>query len=147
MNRNYNAKKIDINSLVGRKILNAFINSDKDAVVLKTDEGDFFLKWEGDCCAQCYIAHINGSDLLIGATILEAENTEWSDLKKDKDNYEVLETMGTKFKTTKGYVDIETRVSHNGFYGGMINVSKEGYIDAYSCFIEVNDVKEPLKDF
>lgn len=147
MKRTYDAKDIGVESLVGRTILSAFINDSKDAVLLKTDDGDYYLRWEGDCRANCFIAHINGAEFLIGSTILSAENSEWSDLNRNEDDYEVLETMGTKFKTSKGYVDIETRVSHDGYYGGMINISKEGYIDSYHCFIEVKDVTKPLKDF
>lgn len=147
MKKTYNAKNIGLESLIGKTILSAFINESNDAVVLKTDDGDYYLRWEGYCCASCYIAHINGSENLIGSKILSAETSEWSDVSRNKDDYEVLETMGTKFRTSKGYVDIETRLSHNGYYSGMINVSKEGYIDAYSCFIEVEDVTKPLQDF
>lgn len=134
MKRTYSEQDIGIKSLVGKKVLSALINDEKDAIILNTDDGNYFLKWQGDCCAQCYIAHFNGADLLVGATILEAENTQWSDISRNDDDLDVLETMGTKIKTDKGYVDIETRLSHNGFYSGMVNVSKEGFIDAYSCF-------------
>lgn len=147
MNRRYKEENIGIESLVGRKILSAKINSEKDAMLLETDEGNFFLNWEGDCCAHCYIAHINGANLLVGSTVLSAENTEWSDLSRNEEDYDVVETMGTKLKTTNGYVDIETRVSHNGYYGGMVNVNREGYIDAYNCFVEIEGVNKPVEDF
>lgn len=145
MRRDYNAKDLGIQALIGRKVLAAFINDEKDAIKLETDKGDLFLRWEGDCCAHCYIAHINGSEFLIGHTILSAENTEWKDLTRNENEYDVLESMGTKIKTDKGYVDIETRVNHNGYYGGRVNVSDVGYIDAYS-YIEVADVNKPLGD-
>jgi hypothetical protein len=142
----YNEKSIGIKSLIGQKILSAFINPEKTAVLLKTNNGDFYLKWEGECCAECYIAHVNGADLLVGSTILSAENTEWTSISSEEE-YMALETMGTKFITTKGYVDIETRLSHNGYYSGEITVSKKGFIGSYMCLVNLKDVTEPLKDF
>jgi hypothetical protein len=146
MEKTYREKNLGVQALVGQKILAAFINDDKNAMALKTESGDFYLKWEGDCCAQCFIAHINGAENLIGSTILAAEDTEWVQIENEYE-YEVSETMGTKFKTDKGYVDIETRVEHNGHYSGMVNVSRSGYIDAYSCFENVDGVDRPLSDF
>ncbi len=147
MSGTYREVNIGMKSLVGKKVLNALTNDSKDAVLLETDDGNYFLRWSGDCCAQCFIAHVNGADLLIGHTILEIENTEWSDVRRNDDECDVLETMGTKIKTDKGYVDIETRVAHNGYYSGMVAVSKIGFIDQYSCFEEVKDVNIKLEDF
>lgn len=141
--RTYNEISIGIESLVGRTINAALINTEKDAIILKTDEGDFFLNWEGDCCAHCYIAHISGTEFLVGSTIISAENTEWSDISRKEDEWDVLEFMGTKLKTSKGYVDIETRLSHNGYYSGMINVSKQGYVDAYNCLLDADEIEVP----
>ncbi len=125
-------KDLGISSLVGRTVLKASINDDKDLVVLETDKGKLYLTWEGDCCAKCFLANASGIDSLEGATILEAENAEWKKLKDDEDNFEVVESMGTKLKTTKGHVTLESRVEHNGYYGGEIHVSDDEPMDQYS---------------
>lgn len=118
-----------MNRLIGATISAAKINDERDRVLLDTDQGTFFLSWNGDCCAQCYMCHISGSEALIGATILEVHNAEWVELSNE--DCEVVESMGTKFRTTKGYVDFETRLEHNGYYGGEITVDEEGFKDQY----------------
>jgi hypothetical protein len=75
---------------------------------------------------------VSGSEALIGATILEAENAEWSFIKEDRDNCEVIESMGTKIKTSTGYVTLESRVEHSGYYGGSILVSDDEPMSQYS---------------
>lgn len=128
----YSMTNLDIDSLVGRKILHAKINDQRDLVILDTDKGPLFLSWVGDCCAHCYLENISGSENLKDATILSAENAEWKDVTKNEEDYEVIESMGTNIKTTKGYITFESRVSHNGFYGGRIEVSDIEPINAYS---------------
>lgn len=145
--RTYNEKTLDPSSLVGRTILDIKINSDKDAIKLTTDDGEYFLSWDGDCCAHCYIQHISMPAKLIGSIILEAEHSTWSYIKNDRDNCEVEEAMGTKIKTDQGYFDIETRVSHNGYYGGMINISMNGFVDQYSCLRDDVICDQVLEDF
>lgn len=95
--------------------------------------------WEGDCCASCYLAHVSGSADLIGATILSAENSEWVDTPDSNvDDYDQKESMGTVIKTDKGTVTFESRLEHNGFYSGRINVT--------DC-IEMVQNHSPLIDF
>jgi len=137
-------------SLVGLKVTEAFVNADKDVVVLKTADGDRYLSWHGDCCAHCFLANVEGAENLKGAEILTVECAEWVQ-GEDKENYEVIDSMGTKIKTTKGYVALETRVEHNGYYGGEISVSKICPIGQYSnpMYGEKNNVVEftELQDF
>lgn len=120
----------DLDLLVGRKILSAKINDEYDLVVLETDKGPLNLSWYGDCCAHCYLAHVSGSDELIGSTVLSVENTKWNyirntpDLVRDECS-DVTENMGTSVKTNSGYITFETRLEHNGYYGGTINITEE----------------------
>ncbi len=145
----YSIPNLGIESLVGKKVIDAVINEDKNIIVLETNSGFLFLSWVGDCCAECYLAHINGAENLIGGLILEANNSEWSDVSRNEE-YEVIESMGTNIKTDKGYVTFESRVSHNGYYGGRINVSDMCPADQYS-WQRVTDPSElelqSLKDF
>jgi len=148
MSKNYRMKNLGIKALVGRFIKSASINQEKDLIILDTETGKLFLTWEGDCCAHCFIANVSGAEALIGATILEAENAEWSPVKDDRDNCEVIETMGTKIKTSTGYVTIESRVEHNGYYGGYIMVSDDEPMNKYYSPRErENEVMSVLHDF
>lgn len=150
----YKMRSLDIDALVGRTILEASINSTKDFVYLKTDKGSLYLTWVGDCCANCYIEHIDGADRLVGSVIASAENTEWI-VAKIGEMGDTMESMGTKFKTNKGYVTVETRVEHNGYYGGMILISEEEPMDQYHCpmYLDMDHLEEhlskmkPLHDF
>lgn len=130
---------METKDLIGLTVKSALINGSKDVVVLETDKGKITLAWEGDCCASCYLANFNGIDALIGAIITEVEHSQW-EIINDLD-YNVLESMGTKIKTNKGYVDFETRVEHNGYYGGYLNVYKQPEHD-----LDLSEFK-PLDDF
>lgn len=143
----YEVKELSIADLVGLTIQSAEINEEHDLVRLETDKGVLFLNWYGDCCANCFLANVQGAENLIGATVLEAENMEWEDISNKNEEYsDVLESMGTKIKTTKGHVTFETRVSHNGYYGGTLSVT-ELPIDQYNCVREEFTLLCPLKDF
>ncbi len=148
MNKSYNMKDLGIEALIGRKVLSASINAKNDLVVLDTDKGNLYLTWEGDCCAKCFLANINGSENLIDAKILKVENKEWDATQVDE--FEVIESMGTTIKTDKGFVDLETRLEHNGYYGGEILVSDDEPMDTYhSPRYENNKLPKlkKLKDF
>ncbi len=58
MGKAYGMEDLGIEALVGKTILSAEINEEKDLVILKTDSGPLFLTWEGDCCAKCFIQHM-----------------------------------------------------------------------------------------
>jgi hypothetical protein len=116
-------KDLGMQALIGREVISAKIHEDKDFVILETTKGALYLSWEGDCCASCYIAAISGSENLIGSSIQSVEDSEWKDIKNE--GHDVIESMGTKIKTALGYVTFETRVAHNGYYGGQILVTEE----------------------
>jgi hypothetical protein len=131
MSKTYSMEDLGIDTLIGRKVLSAKINSDNDLMVLDTDQGKLYLTWEGSCCAHCYLYHITGSEYLVGATITEVTNANWSDLPRGEDDYGVTESMGTNIRTDKGWVTFESRVEHNGYYGGEIRVSDDEPMDQY----------------
>lgn len=126
MPKNYTT---DLKVLVGRTVTEAFINQDRDYVMLHTTTGPLFLTWVGDCCAHCYLAHVSGADVLVGAAISDAYNTEWA--REERSDYDVIESMGTTIKTNKGYVTFESRVEHNGYYGGSLLISGDEPLDQY----------------
>lgn len=130
MGESYKMVDMGIHALVGRKVKKASINAEKDCVVLDCEDGRLYLTWIGECCATCYLAHVNGIDNLFAETITAADHSGWVDVKRDE-NYEVVESMGTKIITTKGFVDFESRVEHNGYYGGEIMISDDEPIGMY----------------
>lgn len=139
---------LGMTALVGRHVISALVNEDKNIVALSTTTGMLYLSWNGDCCAQCFLAHMSGADNLVDAIIVSVENAEWSpqpDRNEDWDT--VVQTMGTNIKTTKGYVSFETRLEHNSYYSGSVSVSDEGPMDAYSGSRRVPDIMNILEDF
>ena len=123
---------LGMKSLIGVHVKNALINEKHDYVYLDTDQGPFHLTWEGDCCSECFLAHIAGVDALIGHIITDVEEMSWiGRTEKQEDNFAVKETMGTKITTDKGYVTFESRLEHNGYYGGRIMVSRELALNQY----------------
>ncbi len=138
---------MEINSLVGQTVLSAQINETKDIVILDTDRGRMYLTWVGDCCAQCFLANFSGSANLVGSTILHVEHSEWKTIQEDS-SCDVIESMGTKMKTSKGYVDFESRVSHNGYYGGWIEISDNDPLDQYGkSFYITKEIFSTLQDY
>lgn len=135
MARIHNMEDLGIEALVGRQVKTATVNAEKDLVLLDTDKGTLYLTWEGSCCARCYLANVGGADALQGATIESAEDAEWVDVERPGEDEwgPVIESMGTKIRTSKGYVTFETRVEHNGYYGGRIMVSDVAPMDQYHC--------------
>lgn len=140
--------ELKITDLVGAHVNNATINDRNDLIVLETDKGKYFLTFEGDCCATCFLAHINGVENLINSTIGEIRESEWKTLKNEHD-YEVIESMGVTIVTNSGYVDMETRLEHNGYYGGYLLLSKEGPLDQYNQIRDTDkkEVMRKLEDF
>jgi hypothetical protein len=146
LKRDYSMTDVGLGALVGRKVLAASINAEKDLVALDTDKGKLFLSWVGDCCAHCYLAHMSGADALVGATITSAENAEWKTVSGERYDGEMTEAMGTNLRTDKGHITFESRVEHNGYYGGEIRVSEDAPMDQYHCERE-DDARSPLADF
>lgn len=132
-------------NLIGVKVNNVYINDDNTIVKLDTDKGDVFLSWWGDCCSLCYLAHISGSEVLKDATILDVQHSEWEDIGGD--GYYVMEKMGSTIKTIKGWVTLETRLEHNGYYGGTIEISTKFPVSQYGSSLKSKIKYKLLKDF
>lgn len=150
----------DLNRLIGLKITSAVINETNDVIeltvvqdtvvdALSQDEGNLYITFEGECCAKCYVYHVNGAENLVGATITNAETTSWiTNPEPDPPAYEVIETMGLMLTTTKGYVAFETRLEHNGYYGGALVITRGSVQDVYSLRYDDEIYKfRELKDF
>lgn len=120
-------------NLLGRRINDILIDPDRTRFAFRTVEGDLFAYYtSGDCCNTVYVNHFQGRDvvgegntfdLLRGALVLDAEDKEWLPAvpQQGEEFYEVVEDGFFTIKTDRGYIDLEVRNEHNGYYSGHIS--------------------------
>ena len=120
---------VDLEKLVGVKVRRATIHAGD--VFLDTDAGVYVLVPEGDCCAHCFIEHVEGAEFLQDATITAVQDVESGAVYQasDENGQEAVEQWGHLFTTDKGHVRLDMRVEHNGYYGGWLRVSKTPAMD------------------
>lgn len=78
------------------------------------------LEPEGDCCAQAWIESVNELHDLIGAKL---QGWDHVSSRSDDSMGGRLDYDFFKFVTDTGYVDVELRTDHNGYYSGWINLA------------------------
>lgn len=136
--------------LVGERINGIFTANDRWSLIFRTTEG----KWhrfdtENDCCNSVWFNHITGTaavgdgnvfDLLRGAVVTGVEDKGWGENRDNEDGYEVVQDGFWTIKTDRGYIDIEVRNSHNGYYGGSVAYNDNGVDD-------ITDMEEVKEDF
>ena len=123
------------NILRGERINGLFVANDKWTLVFRTTEGRYHRFNTGnDCCNSVWFNHVNGVDilgkgnsfdLLRGATVLEVEAKDF-ERQADEAEYEVIDDAFVTIRTDRGYIDLEVRNSHNGYYGGTIEYDEDG---------------------
>lgn len=107
--------------MIGATILAA--TKDDEDLLFMTDRGLYKASPYGDCCANCYVQHISGTDALApGAVITGVEDIELPPVPDDEQN-DVSDVWGHRIVTDKGICSIEMRVDHNGYYGGSLDVT------------------------
>lgn len=74
----------------------------------------------GECCAHCYIQHVDGAEVLKNGVIFEVEST--SSNRSVVGSGDVVDAWGHRIHTDKGICSIEMRVEHNGYYGGQLEI-------------------------
>ena len=139
------------NILRGERINGLLIGNDSWTLVIRTTGGKFFrFDTENDCCNSVWFNHINGVDILgegnsfdliRGALVTGVEDKGWGENRSDEDGYEVVQDGFWTIRTDRGYIDIEVRNSHNGYYGGSVSFIEETDLD------KIEDLKEVLVDF
>jgi hypothetical protein len=70
----------------------------------------------------------NVFDILRGAMITGVESKGWTDDRTDEDGYDVIQDGFWTIATDRGYIDLEVRNSHNGYYGGSVVYDAESNI-------------------
>ena len=137
------------NILRGERINGLFVANDKWTLVFRTINGKYHRFDTGnDCCNSVWFNHVNGVDifgkdnsfdLLRGATVLEVESKDF-ERQEDEDEYECIDDAFVTIRTDRGYIDLEVRNSHNGYYGGTISYNEDGIED-------IDDLKQVIEDF
>ena len=89
---------------------------DCDIQLVTKEKGVGIIEAEGDCCATAWVESINPCSL-------PAVITDWehrSGHSEDEDTHHQLDYDFYMMSTTQGYIDIEMRCSHNGWYSGRL---------------------------
>lgn len=110
---------VQLQTLVGATIKRA--GKFGESLFFLTDRGVFQGTPYGDCCANCYVQHVSGTDALAaGAVVHSVEDIELPPVPDDEKSDEVSEVWGHRITTSMGVCSIEMRVDHNGYYGGSL---------------------------
>lgn len=127
---------MNFQKMIGAEILGVAYKG--ETLYISTNCGVFVCTPEGDCCAQCYIQHISGTDALAkGAVIASVEDITLPDVEQGE--FDASDVWGHRIITDKGHCSIEMRVDHNGYYGGWLSISEQ------DVGTEIPDA--PLDDF
>ena len=139
------------NELIGKRINGIFVGNDNWTLAFRTTEGRFYrYDTMNDCCNTVWVNHLTGAevvgkgdafDLIKGALVVGAEDKGWSENRSDEDGYEVIQDGFWTLKTDRGYIDIEVRNSHNGYYGGSFEFNEEDGVE------DVENLKQVFEDF
>jgi hypothetical protein len=138
------------NVLVGKRINGLFVGDDDWALVFRDINQRYYcFRTENDCCNQVWFNHVNGVetvlgegnlfDVLRGAMVIGVEDKGWTEDRED--GYDVIQDGFWTIKTDRGYIDLEVRNSHNGYYGGSVKYDEESKID------DISDLRAVITDF
>jgi hypothetical protein len=142
----------EFNVLVGKRINGLFIGDDAWALVFRDINGRHYcFRTENDCCNTVWFNHVNGVetvlgegnvfDILRGAMVTGVESKGWTDDRTDEDGYDVIQDGFWTIATDRGYIDLEVRNSHNGYYGGSV------VYDAESDLGTIENLRAVTEDF
>lgn len=141
----------EFNVLLGKRINGLFIGNDSWTIVFRDISGRHYrFNTHNDCCNSVWFNHITGVetvlgkgdvfDVLRGATVIAVEDKGWGENRDDEDGYEVVQDGFWTISTDRGYIDIEVRNSHNGYYGGSISYEEDD-------LSEIEDLQPVVDDF
>jgi hypothetical protein len=142
----------EFNVLVGKRINGLFIGDSAWALVFRDINGRHYcFRTENDCCNTVWFNHVNGVetvlgegnvfDILRGAMVTGVESKGWTDNRTDEDGYDVIQDGFWTIATDRGYIDLEVRNSHNGYYGGSVVYDEESDMSKFE------DLQAVIKDF
>jgi hypothetical protein len=142
----------EFNVLVGKRINGLFIGDSAWALVFRDINGRHYcFRTENDCCNTVWFNHVNGVetvlgagnlfDILRGAMVTAVESKGWTDDRTDEDGYDVIQDGFWTISTDRGYIDLEVRNSHNGYYGGSVVYDEESDLGT------IEDLRAVTEDF
>ena len=139
------------NVLVGKRINGLLLGNDAWTLVVRDTTGRHYrFDTANDCCNSVWFNHINGVDILgegnsfdilRGAMVLEVEDKGWGENRDNEEGCDVVQDGFWTLRTDRGYIDIEVRNSHNGYYGGNVSYNEE--VD----LLGVEDLRPVTEDF
>jgi hypothetical protein len=140
----------EFNVLVGKRINGLFIGEDAWALVFRDINGRHYcFRTKNDCCNTVWFNHVNGVetvlgegnlfDILRGAMVTGVEDKGWTEDRED--GYDVIQDGFWTIATDRGYIDLEVRNSHNGYYGGSVVYDEEATPD------QIDDLQAVTADF
>lgn len=144
--------------LIGQRINGVFLADSNRTMVFRTVQGKLYRYiTQSDCCNTVWVNHINGLniigkgdtfDLMRGALVTGGEDKEWTENRgwtaADGGEYgDVIQDGFFTLHTDRGYIDIEVRNDHNGYYGGSFDY----FEDSNWTFDELEDYKQVTEDF
>jgi hypothetical protein len=136
--------------LIGKRINGIFLGNDRWTLAFRDTEGKWYrFDTSNDCCNSVFVNHINGVDcvrrggdvfdMIRGALVLGAEDKGWGENRDGSDEGgEVIQDGFWTIRTDRGYIDIEVRNDHNGYYGGDFDFA-DFSIDDVENLEEVTD--------
>ena len=137
--------------LRGHRINGVFTGNSKESLVFRTISGKYFrFNTSGDCCNSVWFNHISGVtilgngnsfDVLRGALVTGTQAKGWNDNRTSESDYDVVQEGFWTIQTDRGFIDIEVRNSHNGYYGGDVAYDEDPNLD------RIEDLEELLDDF
>ena len=142
----------EFNVLVGKRINGLFIGDSAWALVFRDINGRHYcFRTKNDCCNTVWFNHVNGVetvlgegnvfDILRGAMVTGVESKGWTDDRTDEDGWDVIQDGFWTIATDRGYIDLEVRNSHNGYYGGSV------VYDAESDMSKIENLQAVTEDF
>jgi len=144
-------------SLIGERINGVFLANNNWTILFRTIEGKYLrFDTHNDCCNDVWFTHVNGLDciggntfdIIRGALVLGCEDKDWTDNRvwTPEDGGDYGDTIQDGFytiKTDRGYIDLEVRNEHNGYYGGTVMENE----DLDWIFEDLEDPIELKEDF
>jgi len=141
----FNDEVTQFSQLIGKIIDTIYISEDSSNLAFITDDGECHIySTSGDCCNSVWFYHFSGVEELLNQRVNDVESKDWREVDGDFAGGDDAEDACIwTLKTNRGYVDIEVRNSHNGYYGGYVG----HHLDKDFRFLDKSNWKMVHDDF
>jgi len=119
----YGSTSVDIEELIGKRIISADLNEDRLRLTFEDSSAYDIIDDGQNCCEHRYIT-CDDDDVssLVGGVLTKIEAKEGNNIEVW---YDAHETMFVEVATDKAHIMLVTHNEHNGYYGGFcLNISK-----------------------